>query len=152
MVPVLRALLTAGCLLVAGGALNAVEPEPTPSEKQEYVSTAPTRQVLKEPLFAISGKEVTVFEVTLPAGWAGPRHYHTGDVIVYVQAGQFTVDVDGEGRKVFAAGEVYHEARNTNMQASNQSTTAETKLILFQVGDVGEPLMMLAQEHGEHDG
>ena len=66
MVAIVRGLLAAGCLLAARGAL-AVEPEPTPSERQEYVSTAPTRQVLKEALFAVPGKEVSVFEVTLPA-------------------------------------------------------------------------------------
>lgn len=153
MVPVIRGLVTAGCLLLAGAAL-AVEPEPTPApgQEQEYVSTAPTRTALKDPLFAMPGKEAHVIEVTLPAGWVGPRHYHTGDVFVYVAAGQFTVDVDGEGRKVFEAGEVYHEARNTNMQARNQSATVETKLILFQVGDVGEPLMMMAPAHAGHDG
>ena len=146
MNPFLGRSVTLGCLLVACAAL-AVEPEPTPSEKQEYVSTAPTRTALKDPLFAIPGKEAQVLEVTLPAGWVGPRHHHTGDVFVYVRDGQFTVDVDGEGRKVFEAGEVYHEARNTNMQARNETTTAETRLILFQVGDVGEPLMIAAPAH-----
>jgi quercetin dioxygenase-like cupin family protein len=53
---------------------------------------------------------------------------------VYVVSGEFVVDVEGQARKSFAPGQVYHEAVNTRMQARNPSATRATELILFQVG------------------
>ena len=114
-------------------------------EREEYVSTAETTTILREDLAALDGKEGTVFSARLKPGWVGERHYHTGDVFVYVAKGSFTVDVDGEYRKTFGPGEVYHEAINKVMQARNLSTTDSTELVIFQVGDKGEPLMIRAE-------
>ena len=114
-------------------------------EREEYVATAETTIILREELASIDGKEGTVFSGRLKPGSVGGRHYHTGDVFVYVAKGSFTVDVDGEERKTFGPGEVYHEAVNKVMQARNLSTTDSTDVIIFQVGDKGEPLMIKAQ-------
>jgi quercetin dioxygenase-like cupin family protein len=101
--------------------------------------------VLNEEMFSIPGKEVAIQRAEYPAGWVGQRHYHTGDIFVYVLEGQFVVDVDGADRITIDPGEVYHEAVNKVMQARNPSTTKPTKLILFQVGDKGKPRVMLAE-------
>ena len=106
--------------------------------------------MLKEDLVALPGKEATVMELELPAGWVGEKHYHTGDVFVYVQEGRFVVDVEGQGRKSFDPGQVYHEAVNTSMQARNMSTSGRTRLLLFQVGNKGEPLAMLGSPPAGH--
>ncbi len=45
----------------------------------------------------------------------------------------------------FKAGEVYSETPNVPMLASNGSTTEETTIIVFQVGAVGEPVMVKAE-------
>jgi len=63
-----------------------------------------------------------------------------------MQQGKFIVDVDGQGRKVFGPGKVYHEAVNTVMQARNGAPGQATKLLLFQVGSKGEPLMVRAMD------
>ena len=62
-----------------------------------------------------------------------------------MQEGRFIVDVEGEGRKSFGPGEVYHEAVNKVMQARNGSQTIPTKVLLFQVGDKGDTLMIKAE-------
>ena len=116
-----------------------------PQERQEYRTTATQQEVLKSDLVSVPGKEGTVLKVELPAKWVGDWHYHTGDVFVYVISGEFVVDVDGQGRKSFGPGQVYHEAVNTRMQARNPSTRRPTALILFQVGGKGEPLMLIAK-------
>ena len=122
--------------------LNAQAPSALP---QEYRSTAKQETVLANELISVPGKHTTILRVELPAGWVGDWHYHTGDVFVYVTSGEFVVDVDGQGRKRFRPGEVYHEAVNTTMQARNPSVTERTTFILFQVGGKDEPLMFVAK-------
>jgi quercetin dioxygenase-like cupin family protein len=129
-----------GCLWPAP--LNAQAQAASP---QEYRTTADEQTVIKSDLVSVPGKEGTVLRIELPVGWVGGWHYHTGDVFVYVVSGEFVVDVEGQGRKRFRGGEVYHEAVNTTMQARNPSTTERTTLILFQVGVKGEPLMLVAK-------
>jgi quercetin dioxygenase-like cupin family protein len=63
---------------------------------------------------------------------------------VYVQDGEFVVDLEDKGRKVVRKGEVYHEAVNTVMQARNGAARRATTLLLFQVGGKDEPLMLRA--------
>jgi quercetin dioxygenase-like cupin family protein len=113
--------------------------------RQEYVTTAKQEMVLKSALVSLPGKEGTVLRVELPGGWVGDWHYHTGAVFVYVVSGQFMVDAEGQARKQFGPGEVYHEAVNTTMQARNPRSEEPTTLILFQIGGKDEPLMLLAQ-------
>jgi quercetin dioxygenase-like cupin family protein len=112
---------------------------------QEYRTTADQQTVIKSDLVSVPGKEGTVLRLELPAGWVGGWHYHTGDVFVYVISGEFVVDVEGQDRKRFRAGDVYQEAVNTTMQARNPSSTERTTLIAFQVGGKGEPLTLVAK-------
>jgi quercetin dioxygenase-like cupin family protein len=117
----------------------------TQPQPQEYRTTAKQETVIQSELVSVPGREGTVLRVGLPAGWIGDWHYHTGDVFVYVLSGAFEVDVEGQGRKRFGPGQVYHEAVNTTMQARNPNATQRAELILFQVGVKGEPLMFLAK-------
>ena len=137
------ATLVAVCFV---GPLSVASADSTGSEKQkqEYVSTAKAKPLLTDELQAFPGMEVQVVEYELAPGWVGGRHYHTGDVFVYVQEGEFVVDLDGEGRKTFGPGQVYHEAVNVKMTARNGKTDKPTKILLFQVGNKAEPLMIKA--------
>ena len=111
--------------------------------RDEYRTTAKQQEVLKSQLASVPDKEGAVLRVELPAGWVGDWHSHTGDVFVYVISGEFVVD--GQDRQRFGAGQVYHEAVNTTMQARNPSAREPTTLILFQVAAKGEPLMIVAK-------
>jgi quercetin dioxygenase-like cupin family protein len=98
------------------------------------------RTLLQDPLHAIAGKQATLLRIEYPPGWIGQRHYHTGDVILYVLSGRFTIDVDGGKRTTIGPGDTYHEAVHSVMQARNASASEATTLLLFQVGDPGERL------------
>jgi quercetin dioxygenase-like cupin family protein len=138
----LRAFVV-GLTVAAASTLWAEESEKG-EKKEEYKPMADVTEILRDELAAIEGKEVTVHRVEFRPGWIGERHYHTGDVLVYVLEGKFIVDIDGGGRKVLGPGQVYHEAVNTVMRARNASTTEQTTIVIFQVGDKGEPLMIKA--------
>ena len=142
---VLRKSASAMYLLVVTAMCLAVTATQLAQERKEYRTTAKQQEVLKSGLASVPDKEGTVLRVQLPAGWVGDWHYHTGDVFVYVISGEFVVDVEGQGRKTFGPGQVYHEAVNTTMQARNPSATQATELILFQVGGRGEPLMLVGK-------
>jgi len=94
--------------------------------------------LLQDPLYAIPGKQAHLLRIEYPPGWVGRRHYHTGDVFLYVLEGRFTIDVEGKERTTIGPGEAYHEAVKTEMQARNASASEPTTILLFQVGDPGE--------------
>ena len=102
------------------------------------------QMVLQEEMFSIPGKEAAIQRAVYPAGWVGERHYHTGDIFVYVLEGQFIVDLDGGELITIDPGEVYHEAVNKKMTARNGSADKQVTVLLFQVGDKGKPRVMLA--------
>lgn len=142
-----RALTVAGILAVALAGLPddaSAQGEETDDERIEYVSTADLTELLRDDLVALAGAEARVYEVEFPAGWVGDWHYHTGDVFVYVVEGEFIVDLKGKDRVTVGPGEVYHEAVNQVMQARAGSATRPTRVLLFQVGERGEPLMIRA--------
>lgn len=125
-------------------AVASAEPQSSGKKQNEYVPTSKTTPLLQDELQAFPGKEVQVIKYELAPGWVGGRHYHTGDVFVYVLEGQFVLDLDGKGRKTFGAGEVFHETVNVKMTARNGVAGGVTKILLFQVGNKSEPLMIKA--------
>lgn len=133
--------LAASVLLMFGLFTFAAMPE---AHAAEYKSKAEKKVLMKDGLGAIAGKEAYIIRFDLPPGHVGGRHYHTGDVFVYVQEGSLTVEINGE-KQVFKAGEVYHEKPNVAMTASNESTSGKTTIVIFQIGDRGEPIMMKAK-------
>ncbi len=81
---------------------------------------------------------------TLPAGFVGGKHFHPGDVFVYVLEGALTVETE-KGVRTVAAGELYPEVAGMVMVGKNLSTSVATKLLVFQVGDTGKPMMIKAK-------
>ncbi|MGH7331685.1 MAG: cupin domain-containing protein [Candidatus Rokuibacteriota bacterium] len=129
------------CGILAGGINRQV---PHAEEKKEvFVPPAEVKKLLEKPLPGVEGKQVTIYHATLRPGLVGGKHYHTGPVYVYVLEGAFTIDEPGKPRQTFQPGELYEEPIGTPMQARNLSTS-ETKILVFQVGGHGEPLMYKA--------
>ena len=78
----------------------------------------------------------------LPPGHVGGKHFRPGPVFVYVLEGKLTIDTENTGRQSISAGELYQEPIGNAMQARNLSATEPTKIIVFQVGDEGKPMMI----------
>jgi quercetin dioxygenase-like cupin family protein len=133
-------------LLIAAGvaalSIGAREPQPAGDHDQPH-GRSKQEILLQDPLHAIPGKQAHLLRIEYPPGWVGQRHYHTGDVILYVLSGAFTVDVDGAARTTIRAGESYHEAVNKVMQARNASAKEPTTILLFQVGNQGERMTVI---------
>ncbi len=111
--------------------------------QQEYVSKATAQTLHQAPLPGVEGKEVIIKHFSAPPEFVGGRHSHPGPVYVYVLEGEFTVKTEG-GTKTYKAGQLYPEALNRVMQGKNLSAADDLELLVFQVGDVGKPLMIKA--------
>ncbi len=111
------------------------------ADAQEYVSKARAKTLHKAPLQGVAGKEVIVKHFAAPANFVGGKHMHPGPVFVYVLEGELTVEL-ASGTKTFKAGELYPEDINTAMVGRNLSATDDLELLVFQVGEIGKPMML----------
>lgn len=115
-------------------------------EQEEYVSKAKATKLLQTPLIGVEGKEVHIVHFSAPAGLVGGKHRHPGPAFVYILEGQLTIEVEGEAPVTLGPGDVYAEPVGDRvMQAWNKSSTHGVKLVVFQIGDEGEPLMVKAE-------
>lgn len=129
---------------VAAGAFGVQESRA--AEKEAYVPKATVTKLLQTPLVGTPGKEVHIVHISAPAGYVGGRHSHTGPVFVYILEGQLTIQMDGEAPVVLGPGDVFEEpAGGKAMQVINKSATHGVKLIAFQIGDLGKPMMVKAE-------
>jgi len=115
------------------------------ANREEYKPTAEQTPLLRSDLEALPGNEANIVRMDFPAGWTGGKHYHTGDVFLYILEGELVLDVEGQDPQTLGPGKAYHESVEKVMTAHNPSTTQAAKVIIFQVGAKDEPLMIKAE-------
>ncbi len=113
-------------------------------EQEEYKPKADVTTLLQAPLEGIAGKEVIIKHLAIPPGFVGGRHFHPGPVFVYILEGSLTLEMEGDAPRTINSGELFQEPLQRVMQARNLSTTDWAKIVVFQVGDVGKPMMFKA--------
>jgi len=109
----------------------------------EYKPKVEVKSLYEGVLTGVDGKTVIVKHFTLPAGHVGGKHFHPGIVFVYVLEGEFTIETE-KGALTVRPGELYPEVPGMVMRAKNLSTSVSTKVLVFQVGDTGKPMMVKA--------
>ena len=97
------------------------------------------------PLAGIAGKEANVIRFEVGPGWTIGNHSHPGHIFVYMLAGSLTIEVDGEPTRVIGPGDLLYELPDQTMRGSNVSSTHGATFLVFQVGDIGEPLTVMAE-------
>ena len=140
---------TVSGLILIGGIVAAAISDHTlyaADKKEVYVPPGAQKQALvNEPLRGADGQQITIDHYSLPPGWVGGRHYHSGPVYVYVLEGSFIMDEQGKPTQTLGAGSVYKEPIGTPMQARNLSTSEPLKILVIQVTPKGEALMYKAE-------
>ncbi len=126
-----RALALAGVLSLGAAFSLYVQ------SASEYVG----RNLLRAPLPGVEGKKVIITHSTLPPGFVGGKHVHSGPVFIYVLEGELTIETEA-GIQTISAGELYSEELGQTMQAKNFSPKEAVKMVVFQVGDEGKPMMI----------
>ncbi len=110
----------------------------------EYKPKAVSKSLYKGALNGVDGKTVIIKHFTFPAGFVGGKHFHPADVFVYVLEGELTVETE-KGTRTIKAGELYPEVPGMVMRGKNVSTSVPAKIVVFQVGDAGKPMMIKAK-------
>ena len=101
--------------------------------------------ILKTELEGMEGMEANVVLFDVDPGWQTPSHIHPGQLFVYVLEGGLELSVEGHETVTVGPGEVVYETPDVPMVGRNLSSTERAKLLVFQFGEAGEPLM-IAQE------
>ena len=136
------------CILVLVGAMvvGTIGLQGLHAAEKEYKSTAKiTKLIEKMELSGLQGQEANVIVAEMSGGWIGGKHYHPGHVFVYVMEGSITFTFDNDPPKTVKAGEIYYETPNDRMIATNASASEGLKIIVFQVGTQGKPMMIKAE-------
>lgn len=133
---VLAATIAAG--MVASQGLSA-------QEQKGPVVKAKITPLLKTPLAGVAGKEVSIAHISAPPGFVTPKHFHPGQVFIYVVEGSITIEMDGEAPIKLGPGDILEEPPGRTMVGKNLSSTNGAKLVVFQIGDKGKPLTVTAK-------
>jgi quercetin dioxygenase-like cupin family protein len=86
-------------------------------------------------------QEVSVLTATFKPGDKTLFHTHRFPVTVYVTAGAFTLELEGQPEVTVRAGEVYVEPPSVRMTGYNRSASEELKVVIFYVGDPNTPFL-----------
>ncbi len=133
-----------GLALALAGVLSLGAAFSLDVQAAEYKPKAVAKSLYKGALNGVDGKTVIVKHFTFPAGFVGGKHFHPADVFVYVLEGAFTVETE-KGKRTVPAGELFPEVPGMVMRVRNLSTSVPTKIVVFQVGDTGKPMMIKAK-------
>jgi quercetin dioxygenase-like cupin family protein len=131
--------------MAAAVALGSFAIQSAVGAEKEYKSKAKATELIQEPLPGVAGKKVIIKHFALPPGFVGGKHFHPGPVYVYVLEGALNIETEGEGTRTIPAGGLYKEPLGRAMRAKNLSTNDWTKIVVFQVGDEGKPMMIKAK-------
>ena len=140
-----RTIVAVSLTVAAAIALGSFAIQSVGAAEKEYKSTAKVTALIQEALPGVAGKKVIIKRFELPPGYVGGKHFHPGPVYVYVVEGALTIETEGGGTQTVSAGGLYKEPLGQTMQARNLSTNDWTKIVVFQVGDEGKPMMIKAK-------
>jgi quercetin dioxygenase-like cupin family protein len=100
-----------------------------------------TRTILQQKdLEGVAGREVIMYRAELVPGGVAGRHYHPGPELVYILEGGLILELDGQPPVTLKAGESAHVPAKHLHNAKNASSTAPVKVMVFLVGEKGQPL------------
>ncbi len=102
-------------------------------------------KLINTPLAGIAGTEANVVLFEVGPGWTIGNHSHPGHIFVYMLEGSLQIDVEGEPSQVLSPGALLYELPGPNMVANNVSSTEGARFLVFQVGEIGEPLTVMAE-------
>jgi quercetin dioxygenase-like cupin family protein len=95
--------------------------------------------LLRTDLPGIEGKEFLVDQVELAPGVEGGKHYHPGNVFVYILEGAGSLEIEGKPAVIQQAGSIFHEPPKQVQNFKNASKTEPLKILVMFISEKGQP-------------
>jgi quercetin dioxygenase-like cupin family protein len=95
--------------------------------------------LLQHDLMAVPNYQSTLVMVEIPAGGREGRHIHAGTILVHVEAGELTLDYEGEPTVTYKAGESFFVDPGKVHEGINRGN-ALVKAVASFVTEKGKPL------------
>lgn len=137
-----RPLIFVAVLAVAIAAGMATSKGLRADEQPKQAPQEVVTPLLETPMAGVADKEVNILHISVSPGFVTARHYHPGQLFIYVLDGAVTIEVDGEAPVKLGPGDVFEEPPGRPMVGKNLSSTHGAKLLVVQIGDKGKPLMV----------
>ena len=133
------ALLIASTLILSSTLM--AQKTATPQKLQETITDLITKDLAGFP-----GKEVLMYTVDFPPGFASPVHRHDAQVCVYVLEGSVVMQVRGGKELTLLPGQSFYEDPNDiHVVSRNASSTKSAKFLVFLIHKKGDPLVIPAK-------
>ncbi len=99
--------------------------------------------IMTKDLVAGPGKEVTMFTVEFPPGWADPVHRHDAQGFIYVLEGSIVMQVKGGQEVTLTPGQGFYEGlTDVHVVGRNVSTTKPAKFLVVLIKRKGAPALV----------
>ena len=112
------------------------------TEDSNSIGTQYNKVLFSSNIDKTDGSEVLIREAYFPPGWKAPRHYHNGNLFIYVIEGEFEVIMEATGKVLYKSGDALQMKPGMEMDARNPSNTNPLKLSVFQVGRPNDPFVV----------
>lgn len=131
-------------ILVAAGAALAALTAACGSSDTDPVREPLSRTDLQRRDLSVPGREALQTRVDFQPGAQAARHKHPGEEIIYVLKGTLVYDIDGQGPRTVAAGDVLFVPAETYHSVRNIGNDEGSELATYVV-EKDKPLLELAK-------
>jgi quercetin dioxygenase-like cupin family protein len=101
--------------------------------------------LLKADLAGVQGEVGYLVMHELAPGAVEEKHYHNGDIYLYMLAGSETIEVAGQPPVSLKAGQAYYIAPKVVVTPKNSSASVPAKFLTFAVVPKGQPVAVPAK-------
>jgi quercetin dioxygenase-like cupin family protein len=103
-----------------------------------------TRTIFQQKdLEGAEGREIMMYRADFVPGGALGRHFHPGPEFLYVLEGALILEQDGHPPVTLKAGDTSYLPFKHIHKARNASNTEQVKVLVFLVGQKGQPIITL---------
>ncbi len=113
-----------------------------PAIAHETITEVSIQELHRAPIAGVEDKEMLVVRLKAPPGWVTANHLHPGALYLFMLSGELTIILDDGETTTIKAGEFAAEPMNVAMIGKNPSATKAADALIFQVADIGKPLMV----------
>ena len=131
-------------LALASGSAVAVAAGLVSAQVLMAQATPVTRTILQQKdLEGAEGREVIMYRADFIPGGSLGRHFHPGPELLYVLEGALILEQDAHPPVTLKAGDHSYLPFKHIHKARNASNTEQVKVLVFLVGEKGQPIITL---------